>query len=186
VLEDVFIDGGRVQLLGVADGRFAGRKVEFVFSITGKVVAKAIVGADGHFAASAPLPPAKQRLSNDAHYLAKIGTTRSLNLKLTRRMLVTSVRAANGKVTISGRVIPPLAPKRADRAIALQRLVGCRKVERVTTFLPKPSGAYSVTVAASAEQRAAVYRLQTKVLPQGRAKHLISTFTLPRAVDFAG
>src|SRR6185503_18804528 len=49
VLEDVFMDRGRVQLLGVADRRLAGQKVSFVFAANGKVVATARVGADGRF-----------------------------------------------------------------------------------------------------------------------------------------
>lgn len=184
VLEDVFMQGGRVQLLGVADKKFVGKKVQFVFAATKKVVATTTVGPDGGFTATAPLPPAKLRNSNNARYLAKIGNISSLNLKLVRRMLVTSLVAKGGKVTITGRVTLPLAPKAADREITLQRLVGCSRVEAVTTFQPKSDGSFSITVPAVAGQTAAVYRLLTKVLAQGGSKHLLSTFTLPRAVNF--
>ena len=62
-----------------------------------------------YFTATAPLPAnRKLRNSNKARYVAKIGSEASLALKLARRMLVTKVTAAD-KVTISGKVIGPLA-----------------------------------------------------------------------------
>ena len=90
VLEDVYVDRGRVRLVGVADTRLAGKKVEFVLSSTHKVVASAVVGADGAFAASAPQPSPKLRRSNKTRYLARVGTEQSINLKLVRRMIVTA------------------------------------------------------------------------------------------------
>jgi hypothetical protein len=99
-------------------------------------------------------------------------------------MLIRSVTAAAGKVTIAGRVIGPLAAKAADRAITLQRIVACTRAETVSIFKPKANGAFTVTVAAPAGQKAAVYRLSTKVRATARSKKPIATFTLPRAVDF--
>ena len=184
VLEDVFIEGGRVRLLGVAARELAGRSVQLVFAATGKVVATARLGADGRFAAAAPLPPKKLRTSDKARYVAKVGGESSLTLKLVRRMLVTKVSSAADRVTITGRVVPPLATGRKDRAITVQRVVACKSVETVATAQPKKSGAFSVTVRAPAGQRAAVYRLMTKVRTSARSKALARTFTLPRAVDF--
>jgi PKD repeat protein/outer membrane protein assembly factor BamB len=183
VLEDVYADRGRVQLLGVADRRFAGQKVNFVLSATGRVVATAVVGADGRFAATAPLPRGL-RGSDRARYLARIGTQSSLNLKLARRMLVTRLRSAGGKVTITGRVLPPLAMKAKDRTITLQRVIACKRTANVTRFLPKANGSFSVTVPAVPGQTAAVYRLSTRVRPTAKSKGLAGTFTLPRAIDF--
>ena len=99
-------------------------------------------------------------------------------------MLVTRVSAAADRVTIAGRVVPPLALKLADRAITVQRVVACSSVETVATVKPKRNGAFSVTVKAPAGQSAAVYRLTTKVRKSARSKSLARTFTLPRAVDF--
>ena len=64
---------GESTLLGVADRSFAGRAVELFFAATRKVVASAVVGADGRFAATAPLPPKRLRASNAARYEAQIG-----------------------------------------------------------------------------------------------------------------
>ena len=184
VLEDVFIEGKKVRLLGVAAREFAGRKVRVVFGATGKTVAQVTVGADGHFTATAPLPEKKLRNSNKARYVAKVGSEASLALKLARRMLVTKVAAAGNRVTIAGKVIGPLATKSKDRTITLQRIVACKKAETVKTFAPAKSGSFSVTVNAPAGQKAAVYRLSTRVRKNTRTKGLTKTFTLPRAVDF--
>jgi hypothetical protein len=184
VLEDVFADRGRVQLLGVADRHFAGQKVSLVFSAGGKVVATATVGADGRFKATAPLPPRGLRNSDRARYVAKVGGQSSLNLKLARRMLVTRVGSAGGKVTIAGRVVPPLAARPKDRTITLQRIVACKKAQTVTKLRPRSNGSFSVTVPAVAGQTAAVYRLSTRVRSSARGKRLQTTYTLPRAVDF--
>ena len=184
VLEDVYPEGRRVRLIGVADKQFAGKTVSLVFAATGKTVARAKVQPDGSFSASAPLPAAKLRNSNKARYQAQIGAQRSLNLKLARRLLVTSVKAAGGMVTIKGRVVGPLAASAKDRVIALQQVLACSKTKRIAVLKPRANGSFAVTVPAPAGQRAAVYRLSTRVRESTRAKRLTETFTLPRAVDF--
>ena len=184
VLEDVYPEGRRVRLIGVADKQFAGKTVSLVFAATGKTVARAKVQPDGSFSASAPLPAAKLRNSNKARYQAQIGAQRSLNLKLARRLLVTSVKAAGGMVTIKGRVVGPLAASAKDRVIALQQVLACSKTKRIATLKPRANGSFAVTVPAPVGQRAAVYRLSTRVRESTRAKRLTETFTLPRAVDF--
>ncbi len=184
VLEDVVPTGNRVRLVGVAEKRFAGRRVDIVFAATGKVVARPTVGSDGAFAASAPLPPKRLRNSNRARYEARIGAERSLKLKLARRMLVTSLRASGGKVTIAGRVIGPLAKRPKDRGIVLERRVTCTRLVTVSTFRPRANGTFKVTAVIPAGESAAVYRLRTKVRTSTRSPRLSRTFTLPRAVDF--
>ena len=63
-------------------------------------------------------------------------------------------------------------------------MVACKKAETVKTFSPAKSGSFSITVNAPAGQKAAVYRLSTRVRKNARSKELTTTFTLPRAVDF--
>jgi hypothetical protein len=77
-----------------------------------------------------------------------------------------------------------LAGKAKDRTITLQRVVACKRAETVKTFAPARNGSFSVTVDAPAGQKAAVYRLFTRVRKNTRTKSLTTTFTLPRAVDF--
>jgi hypothetical protein len=183
VLQDVYQDGGRVRLFGYAVTKYVGKKVTIVFAASGKAVATARVKSDGSFSATAPLPAAKLRNSTLARYQARIGSERSLNLKLVRRMLVTSLSAHSGKVTIKGRVTGPLAPKAKDRMITLQRVVACRRAQKVGTFQPRSDGSFRTTVSAPKGQRAAVYRLSTLVRVTGKSR-LARTYTLPRAVAF--
>src|SRR5690606_38387690 len=125
VLEDVIARRNRVDLLGVADRSFAGRRIAIVFSATGKTVARPVVRADGRFSARAPLPPKAVRGTNRARYQARIERERSPVLKLTRRMQVDAIAVTGGRVRISGRVTKPFAKRKADRRIELQRRVSC-------------------------------------------------------------
>ena len=58
VLEDVFIEGKKVRLLGVAAREFAGRKVPVVFGATGKTVARPRSAPTD---TSPPPPPCRRR-----------------------------------------------------------------------------------------------------------------------------
>jgi hypothetical protein len=184
VLEDVVPDGRRVKLLGVAERRHAGERAEIRFLATGKVVARPVVGPDGRFAATAPMPKGKLRHSNKARYDATVAGERSLALKLERRMLVTGVRTAGGKVTISGRVLGPLAKRAGDRAIEVRRRRSCAGEEVVAKVRPGKDGRFRATLQVPAGERAAVYRLRARVRRSDASARLFDTYTLPRAVDF--
>jgi len=181
VLTDVYRSGDRVRLLGAADKKLIGKTVSIRFEGTGATVAQTVVKSDGSFTASAPLPPKKLRTSNRARYRASVGSERSLNLKLARRMVVTKMESANGQVTISGRVSRPLA--RPVQPIKVQRRVSCKRNETVRSFLPKSDGTFKVTVDAPTGQSAAVYRLATQVRKNTRNPTRYPTFTLPRGVN---
>ena len=184
VLEDVVPVGSKVRLVGVADRRFAGRTVSIVFVPSGKVVAKPKVAPDGSFTASAPLPPKRLRNSNATRYEARIGKERSLKLKLVRRMRITSIGVSGGKVVVTGTVVGPLAAKKADRAIELQRSVSCTRTESVAKAMPRANGTFRIAVDVPAGQSAAVYRLRTKVRQSAASPRAVNTFTLPRGVNF--
>jgi hypothetical protein len=150
VLEDVVASGTKVKLLGVAEKSLAGKTVDLVFAATGKIVAHAKVGANGRFAATAPLPPRALRRSSKARYEARIGKVRSLTLKLERRMQVLTIASKGGVVRITGRVVAPFARRAADRVIRLQRQVSCGKLTTGATVRPKANGTFSVSVKAPA------------------------------------
>jgi hypothetical protein len=181
VLVDVLERGHRVKLTGVADPSLAGKSVAIVFNATGKVVAHAKVNPDGSFDTTAPLPPRRLRDTNDARYMATLGKEESINLKLRRRMILRSMTSANGKVTITGRVIPPL--DKPLEAITLKRRVSCDKEAVVTRFKPRKSGFFRITVKAPKGVGTAVYRMTTKVRVHPNGSGLFDTYTLPRAVD---
>jgi hypothetical protein len=181
VLVDVLERGDKVKLTGVADPALAGKSVAIVFNATGKVVAHAKVNPDGSFATTAPLPPERVRDTNDARYKATLGDEESINLKLRRRMILRSMTSKSGKVTITGRVLRPLAKPLA--AITLTRRVSCTEEKVVTRFKPQRNGNFRVTVRAPKGVGSAVYRMTTKVRANANGSGLFDTFTLPRAVD---
>lgn len=181
VLVDVLQQGGRVKLLGAADRRLAGRTVNLRLAATGKTVATAKVRGDGSFSAFAPLPAKKLRNTNAARYQATLGREKSLDLKLTRRLIVTSLTAKGGRVRIAGRVSLPLA--RPAARITLTRRVSCKTSEVVRRFRPRADGTFAVTVAAPDDTPAAVYRLSTVVRRTTRSRTTSPTFSLPRGVN---
>lgn len=183
VLEDVFEEGGRVHFLGVADRTLAGKSVEVVLAASGNVVARAAIGGDGGFSATAPLPPRAIRSTNRARYQARLGKLRSLNLKLARRLVVTSLTTSGAQVVIAGRVTRPLADV-ARRGITVERVANCRKRTTVMTFKPRADGRFAATFTETTNPGAAVYRLATEVRVSARSRRLAQTFSLPRAVDF--
>ena len=144
-------------------------------------VAHAKVAKDGTFDTTAPLPPLSLRDTNDARYMAKLGKEESINLKLRRRMIIESMTAKGRRVTITGRVVRPLASP--VRAITLKRQVSCTKDTVVTRFKPRSNGRFKVTVTAPKNLGTAVYRMTTKVRNSSTGRSLFDTFTLPRAVD---
>lgn len=181
VLVDVLEQNGRVKLLGAADRKLVGRTVDLRLAATGKVVATAKVLPDGSFSATAPLPAKKIRGTNKARYQARVGSEKSLDLKLSRRMVVTSLTSAGGVVTIRGRVTLPLAKPLAS--ITLSRRVSCKRNEVVKRFKPRRDGTFTVTAAAPEGASAAVYRLGTFVRRTTTSNSTSPTFSLPRGVN---
>ncbi|MCW3039655.1 MAG: hypothetical protein JWM31_1560 [Solirubrobacterales bacterium] len=181
VLVDVLQQAGRVKLLGAADRKLVGRTVSLRLAATGKTVATAKVAEDGSFSALAPLPARAIRNTNEARYQAVLGQEKSLDLKLSRRMIVSSLSSSGGTVRIAGRVILPLA--RPLASITLTRRVSCRKSEVVKRFKPQANGHFSVSVDAPEGTTAAVYRMSTSVRRTTRSNTTSPTFTLPRGVN---
>lgn len=181
-LINVLQQGNHVQLLGAADRKYVGRRVSIVFTHTGQVVATPVVQKDGTFTATAPLPPKSIRYSNLSRYEARIDNERSLNLKLFRRMVTQSMTVKNGKVTIAGQIVRPLAAP--AKAIIVKQRVSCSRLVTVGTIRPDKSGRFQVTLPGPPNQQAAVYRLQTEVRKNTHNNKLYPTFTLPRAVEF--
>jgi hypothetical protein len=179
-LIDVLERKGYARLYGAADRKYIGKRVNVVSSWNGKVVARPTVQHDGTFTAKGALPPMALRHGNRARYQAQIGKEKSLRLKLFRRMLVTKMTSAKGKVTIAGRVTLPLGTP--VQSITIKRRVSCTKNVVAKKIHPDSKGRFSVTLGAPPSGQAAVYRLATKVRKNTHNKKLFPTFTLPRAV----
>ncbi len=179
-LGDVVQSNGRVLLDGAAAPSLAGETVKILFDGR-QQVACAKIGAQGQFSTSAPLPPAKLRSGNSARYIAEAGTQKSLDLKLTRRLILDPPVSANGKVTLTGQVLPPLG--KPTPMIDVEQQLTCGGGTRLVAQLkPIASGRFIVRVAAPSGAQAVLYRLSTKVRETKSSPKLFATDSLPQAV----
>jgi hypothetical protein len=172
-LVDVAVSGKRVKLLGAARSALIGSKVELRKVGAKKVVARATVGKDGTFTATAPLPRKKGKLDRQARYQAKIGTATSAALKLTRRLRFTSVKSANGKVTLAGKATGRFAEKGSQ--VVIRRRLTCTREAVAGKAEVGRGGRFRAVITLPAGVDPSLYRATIKVKRS-------STFTLPRAV----
>jgi hypothetical protein len=180
VLNDAYIHGGRVLLSGSAAKSLTGKKVKILFN-EGKQVATATVGANGEFATTAPLPPAKIRDSLSTRYTAEVGKLRSLHLKLVRRLLLEPLKASGTTVTLTGQVTLPLT--KPITPIVVEEQLECGKTVVAKTFTPPSSGRFHIVLTVPANARAGIFRLTSKVAANKHAiKHGFTTFSLPLPV----
>jgi uncharacterized repeat protein (TIGR01451 family) len=180
-LVDVAAGPTRVHLAGETARANAGRTVTLLFR--GRRVGTATVATDGTFAATVPLPPLSVRTSNRTRYQAVLGSLRSLNLKLARRMRATELSSSAGTVTIDGRVTSPLA--RPVRTVTLRQYKDCRGTDYLVVkrnVKVSASGRFRTTVPAPAGQEIAYYRALTRVRKTTRNPKTYETFTLIRGV----
>ena len=182
-LIDVLDRGGHVDLYGAADTRLAGKRVAIFSRADRRVVAHARVSKAGLFRARAPLPPQRYRFTNTARYTAVYKSAKSLNLKLHRRMIFTSVRSAHGRVMLSGLVTRPWTNPR-DSIVIRQRLT-CRKNRIVARLRPDANGRFKVTLKAPKKGDVGVYRATTMVAYPDPSAPDFRTYTLPGLVRFA-
>jgi hypothetical protein len=176
VLNDVYIHGGRVALLGSAAKSFAGRNVSILFNEK-KQVATAIVSATGQFSTTAPLPPAKIRNALTTRYTAAIGSVRSLHVKLTRRLQLEPPKANGTTVTLAGIVAPPLTKPIAP--ILVEEQLQCGRTIIAARVTPPKSGRFRITVTVPAGTTAALYQLKSSVAANAHAtRHGFTTYSL--------
>jgi FG-GAP repeat len=179
VLNDVVMRGGRVVLEGSAAKTLDGRRVKIVFDGS-EQVATATVGANGEFSTTAMLPPAALRDSNSARYMAESGSQRSLDLKLTRRVVLEPPTFSGGTVTLVGQVLPPLTKPVA--AVTVQQELECGRVTTVGSFKPSSNGRFHIAVKVPGAARAGIYRLSSGVAEKLGSKQGFATFSLPLPV----
>ncbi len=180
VLNDAYIRDGRVALEGSAAKALVGRKVKILFNER-RQVATATVRADGQFATTAPLPPARIREALSTRYSAEIGKVRSLHLKLTRRLLLEPPQARGKTVTLSGRIALPLTKPIAP--VVVEQQLECGRTTIARRFTPPASGRFHITVTVPAAARAGIYQLKSKVAANSHAtRHGFTTYSLPLPV----
>jgi hypothetical protein len=180
VLDDVLIHGSRVDLTGSAAKTLVGKQVKIIFD-SKKQVATATVGANGQFATTAVLPPARIRDSNSARYMAEQGALRSSDLKLNRRLILEPPKVSGTTVTLVGQVVPPLT--KPVGSVAVEQQFACGKATIAKTFTPSPSGRFHTTVSVPAGAVAAIFTLRSVVAANTHAtRHGFATYSLPLAV----
>jgi FG-GAP repeat len=174
-LINVVQQGSRVEITGAARLVLAGKHVSIKFLATHKVVATATIAANGTFSATAPLPAAKIRESNLARYEAVVGSLHSLNLKLDRRMYMTSATHSGTHILLAGYVTGSF---KAGAVVKILLRVTCSSEKVIAKVKLNGAGKFNATVPApvGAASQIAVYRGTTTVLKGG---HPETTFTLP-------
>ncbi len=180
VLNDVFIEGGHVEISGSAAKSLVGKQVKILFD-EHKQVATATVQADGQYATTAPLPSGKAQNSLASRYLAEEGKLRSLNLKLTRRLRLEPPKASGTTVTLAGEITLPLTKPIAP--VTVEEQLECGKAKNVKTFTPPASGRFHIMVTVPASAKAGIFRLKSKVAANRHAtSHGFATYSLPLPV----
>lgn len=180
-LTDVAIRHDRVVLAGVAEPSRDGQHV--VIYSRDRRVATTIVSHDGSFNAWAALPPPTIRTTNRARYQARIGGLRSLDLKLTRRLILEPPTSEHQKVTLRGQVLAPFTSPRAPIVI-WQENATCTRAKIVGRITPSSNGHYSITLPATAgRHRTTIYRLSTQVQATATNPRRFTTFSLTEAVN---
>jgi virginiamycin B lyase len=186
ILTDVFPQGGKTQVLGVAPATAVGKKVKIVSSWNGKVVATTTVQPDLSFKATVAFPPRSLRFTNRAVYTARLGAARTGKLKFARRMYTTSITASGRAITFKGTVTRPFA-KRIE-PVTIRIAASCASIAAgtiVARVSPTPSGAFSATfqLPASLQSAPTVYlQAGTRVRQNTHSKKTFPTSTLIRGV----
>jgi hypothetical protein len=176
VLDDVLISGSRVELVGSAAKRLDGKKVTILFAGHERV-ASATVGADGQFSTTAPLPPRRLRDGNGARYVAVSGDERSLDLKLTRRLILEPPRVAGDTVTLVGEVVPPLT--KPVSSVSIEQQLECGRTAIVGHVTPAANGSFRVSLTVPTNARAGLYRLTGTVRENVHSRKGFATYSLP-------
>jgi hypothetical protein len=160
ILTDVALFGNRVTIRGFAHIVDAGNTVTVRSLLTGRIVARPKVAADGSWSANVAAPPRRLRSSNKARYRAQLGNTRTIWTKLTRRMQSTKVTYLNGRLQVVGSASLPLAP-RASAAVSAS--YNCGSYRNLGRIRVTSRGGYSGSVATKVNTTVALVRVRVSV-----------------------
>lgn len=141
-LSNLAVSGSKVKITGFARRSYAGQSVSVTYKPTGsKVVARAVVAADGSFSASVKAPKKSLRSSNKTLYRATVGAESTPWTKLARRVASTTASYSAGKLVVRGLLTKPLMPK---KPVTITARTGCDQPwATVGTASVKSSGAFS-------------------------------------------
>ena len=172
-LVNVHREGRRVLVSGLAERTLAGAPVNIVEG--GLVVVRALIGTDGRFSASVPVPTL--RGGRVLRYQARLGRLLSRNLRLKRRMVTTSALLRGDKIVLSGRVAGGKRLKKRPVVDLFARQRGCGKTYvRIGRARLRRNGRFTVSAPPLQGADVAVYRASTRVPGKGRS------YTLPQTI----
>jgi hypothetical protein len=135
-------------------------------------------GSTGQFSARVKRPPA--RLLAKARYVAQVGRSRSVALKLPQSLASSSVKQKGALLEVRGKVKRSLLGKR--NPVVVKRLV-CGRYQTVGSAKPGKNGSYVVRFTAPKLGAVALYRAETKVLAKPRSRRYVKQFA--RAIGIA-
>ncbi|MTD45949.1 hypothetical protein GKE82_17055 [Conexibacter sp. W3-3-2] len=171
----------RARVSGAARTPFVGRRV--VLRRDGRVVGRALVGADGLFSATVPAPTsakARRRATYDARTTATApASSGTVPLLLLRRIPTLSVARGADTVTVAGRVS---APFRASVPVSVITRTGCVKNRTLATGRLSSSGRFSIRVPRAALADVRVVRVVLKVPSRPGRRATNVTYSLPAPV----
>ena len=179
------VTGKRVVLSGFVATSLAGQKVQLTVRYLGQTgkpqkLGSVTPGADGQFQARVKKPP--KRLFNDARYQAKVGSAKSVELKLPQSLASSSLKqAAGGTLELRGQVDRALLGKR--NPVVIKRIL-CGKYTTVGQAKPNKKGAYVVRFPSPPSQGSALYRAETKVLARPGSKRYVKQFARAIGITF--
>jgi hypothetical protein len=179
------VSGSKVVLSGLVATSLAGQKVQLTVRYLGQAgkpqkLGAVTPGADGQFQARVKKPP--KRLFNDARYQAKVGSAKSVELKLPQSLASSSLKqAAGGTLELRGRVNRALLGKR--NPVVIKRIL-CGKYTTVGQAKPNKKGAYVVRFPSPPSQGSALYRAETKVLARPGSKRYVKQFARAIGITF--
>jgi hypothetical protein len=179
--------GGKVVLRGLVSARMAGRSVTILANYKpakGSALHKLATvkpNAAGQFTARVKRPPA--RLFNKARFQARVGSSRSVALKLPQSLASSSVRQQADTIVLRGKVKRSVLGKR--HPVIVRRLV-CGHYQRVGQAKPDRRGNYVVRFKAPALGAAALYRAETRVLARPGSKRYVRQFARAIGITLTG
>jgi hypothetical protein len=180
------LKGSKVKLSGIVSQANAGQPVQILANYSTKAKSSRLnklttikAGSTGQFAASVKAPPA--RLVSKARFVAQVGKSRSVALKLPQSLASSSVTQQGSQIVVRGKVKKALLGKKRN-PVVVKRLV-CGHYQTAGSAKPAKSGAYAVRFNAPAVGAAALYRAETKVLAKPHGKRYVKQFA--RAIGIA-
>jgi hypothetical protein len=176
LITDVRRAGSRAIIQGVSRVAYAGQTVVVRSMLSGRVIARPSIAADGTWRTNVAAPPRRLWGSNRARYRAEFRGTTTIWTKLTRRMGTTTITDTNGVLSVRGSASTPLA--RGAQA-SVQASYDCARYRSIGRIPVTSSGAFNGSVAAPATN---VFFVRVRVSVRNSRGLVYSTYSIIQPV----